>query len=44
MRGLTEHPQIKTLHKIAMAFHMTLAEFLSFREPLDLVFEEDDDL
>lgn len=30
MRGLTKNPRVMTLHKIAIAFNMTLAEFLDF--------------
>ena len=30
VRGLTKNPRVKTLHKIALAFNMTLAEFLDF--------------
>lgn len=32
VRGLTKNPSAKTLHKIAPAFNMTLAEFLDFDE------------
>jgi len=32
VRGLTKNPKAKTLHKIALAFNMTLAEFLDFPE------------
>ncbi len=32
MQGTTKNPGIKTLHKIATAFNMTLAEFLDFPE------------
>ena len=32
VRGLTKNPRAKTLHKIALAFNMTLAEFLDFKE------------
>lgn len=32
VRGLTKNPRVKTLHKIALAFNMTLAEFLDFDE------------
>lgn len=32
MRGLTKDPRVKTLHKVAIAFNMTLAEFLDFDE------------
>lgn len=30
MRGLTKNPRVMTLHKIAIAFNMTLSEFLDF--------------
>ena len=32
VRGQTKNPKAKTLHKIALAFNMTLAEFLDFPE------------
>ena len=32
VRGLTKDPRASTLHKIALAFNMTLAEFLDFKE------------
>ena len=32
VRGVTKSPGAKTLHKIATAFNMTLAEFLDFDE------------
>ena len=43
VRGLTKNPRVKTLHKIAIAFNMTLAEFLDFKELNDYSFEEDDE-
>ena len=43
MRGLTKNPRIKTLHKIALAFGLTAAEFLDFKELNDYDFEEDDE-
>ena len=43
VRGLTKNPRVKTLHKIAIAFNMTLAEFLDFRELNDFSFDDDDD-
>ncbi|MBE6916469.1 MAG: helix-turn-helix transcriptional regulator [Ruminococcaceae bacterium] len=43
VRGLTKNPRIKTLHKIALAFNMTVAEFLDFKELNDYSFEDDDD-
>ena len=41
MRGLTKNPRVKTLHKIALAFNMTLAEFLDFNELNAYSFEDD---
>ena len=43
VRGLTKAPRAKTLHKIAIAFNMTLAEFLDFDELNDFSFEDNDD-
>ena len=34
IRGITKNPRVMTLHKLAIAFNMTLAEFLDF-EPLN---------
>ena len=41
MRGVTKNPKIKTLHKIALAFNMTLAEFLDFSELNGFSFDEE---
>lgn len=41
VRGLTRNPRVKTLHKIALAFSMTLAEFLDFKELNEYAFDED---
>lgn len=43
VRGLTKNPRVKTLHKIAIAFNMTLSEFLDFDELNSYSFEDDDD-
>lgn len=43
VRGLTKNPRVKTLHKIALAFNMTLAEFLDFDALNDYSFENDND-
>ena len=43
MRGLTKNPRIKTLHKLAVAFCMTLPEFLDFPELNEYSFEEDEE-
>ena len=42
VRGLTKNPRVKTLHKIALAFNMTLADFLDFSELNEYSFDEDD--
>jgi transcriptional regulator with XRE-family HTH domain len=41
VRGITKSPGAVTLHKIAIAFNMTLAEFLDFKE-LNLYSFDDD--
>lgn len=43
VRGITKDPRVKTLHKVAIAFNMTLAEFLDFEELNDYSFEDADD-
>ncbi|MBQ1955297.1 MAG: helix-turn-helix transcriptional regulator [Clostridia bacterium] len=43
VRGLTKDPRVKTLHKVANAFNMTLAEFLDFEELNDYSFEDGED-
>ena len=43
VRGQTHNPKAKTLHKIALAFNMTLAEFLDFPELNDYSFAEEDE-
>lgn len=43
VRGVTKNPSVKTLHKIAIAFNMTLAEFLDFDELNDYSFEDDEE-
>lgn len=40
VRGITKNPGVKTLHKIALAFGMTLAEFLDFAELNEYSFDE----
>ena len=41
VRGLTKNPRVKTLHKLAIAFNMTLSEFLDFKELNAYYFEDD---
>lgn len=43
VRGLTKNPRVKTLHKLALALNMTLAEFLDFDELNSYCFDDDDD-
>ena len=43
VRGLTKNPSAKTLHKIAIAFNMTLSEFLDFEELTEYSFEDDEE-
>ena len=43
VRGITKDPRVKTIHKVAIAFNMTLAEFLDFDELNDYSFEDAED-
>ena len=43
VRGITKDTRAKTLHKVAIAFNMTLAEFLDFNELNDYSFEDAED-
>ena len=43
MRGITKNPGIVSLHKIANAFNMTLAEFLDFDELNEYNFEDNNE-
>ena len=43
VRGLTKDPRASTLHKVALAFNMTLAEFLDFKELNDYSFADEED-
>lgn len=43
VRVITKNPRVKTLHKLAIAFNMTLSEFSDFKELNDYSFEEDED-
>ena len=40
VRGLTKNPRVMTLHKIAIAFNMTVSEFLDFKELNDYSFDD----
>ncbi len=41
LRGTSRNPKIKTLHKIAVTFNMTLSEFLDFPELNNFFLDED---
>ena len=43
VRGLTKNPRVKTLHMIALAFNMTLAEFLDFDELNGYSFDDEEE-
>ena len=46
IHGSSRNPGVQTLHKIALTFNMTVAEFLDFPELNDYSFDDDteDDL
>ncbi|MBR2923409.1 MAG: helix-turn-helix transcriptional regulator [Clostridia bacterium] len=41
IRGVTKNPRMKTIHKVATAFNMTLSEFLDFDELNAYSFEDE---
>ena len=43
MHGSSKNPGVQTLHKIALTFNMTLAEFLDFPELNEFSFDENDE-
>ena len=43
VRGVTKNPGARTLHKIALAFGMTLSEFLDFEALNDYSFEDENE-
>lgn len=43
LRGTSKNPKVRTLHKIANVFGMTLSEFLDFPELNDYSIEDEDD-
>ncbi len=43
VRGLTKNPRVKTLHKLAIAFNMTLSEFLDYKELNEFSFDDEND-
>lgn len=42
VRGITKNPRVKTLHMIALAFNMPLAEFLDFDKLNDYSFADEE--
>ena len=43
VRGISKNPRVKTLHKLATAFNMTLSEFLDFNELNEYSFDDEND-
>lgn len=43
VRGLSKNPRVKTLHKLAIAFNMTLSEFLDYKELNEYSFDDEND-
>lgn len=43
LKGASKNPTMATLHKIAIAFNMTLAEFLNFPELNEYSFDDEDE-
>ena len=42
IQGNSKNPTVRSLHKIANALNMTLAEFLDFKELNEFSFEDDE--
>ena len=40
VRGITKNPGVKTIHKLAIAFNMTISEFLDFEELNNFSFDD----
>lgn len=43
LRGTSKNPKVRTLHKIATVFGMTLSEFLDFQELNDYSIDDEED-
>lgn len=41
MRGKTQNPKLKTLHKLAIGLNMTVSELLDFPEMNETVFDDE---
>ena len=44
LHGKSKNPKVRTLHKIANVFGMTLSEFLDFPKLNDYFIEDEDDV
>ncbi len=43
MNNGSKNPKVKTLHKIALCFSMTLSEFLDYKELNDYSFDDEEE-
>ena len=43
IRGTSKNPKVRTLHKIAVVFNMTLSEFLNFPKLNEYPIDDDED-
>ena len=43
IRGTSKNPKVRTLHRIAVTFNMTLSEFLDFPELNEYSIDDEDD-
>ena len=43
IRGTSKNPKVRTLHKIAVVFNMTLSEFLNFPELNEYPIDDEDE-
>lgn len=43
IRGTSKNPKVKTLHRLATTFNMTLSEFLDFPELNDYSLDDEED-
>ena len=41
MKGRTKNPRLKTLHRLAVGFSMTVSELLNFPEMNEMLFEDE---
>ena len=44
MHGSSQNPKLKTIHRIALAFNMTLSEFLDYEEFNEYSFEDEEEI